>query len=102
MACPGVDELPADKGCQVSCKPEQPGAAHVCARARAKCESLRSCKSFNVNDEGTWATLKQHLVKNGAGTSVAGLTDAYCPPALKERSLQTGDALCPHACSASA
>jgi len=83
MQCPQIDELPRDKGCQVRCQPQGP----VCARARRKCDALPTCKSFNVNDEGTWATLKQHVPGRDRGS---GSSDAYCAPALKERHTDAG------------
>lgn len=86
MQCPGIDELPTDFGCQVSCHKESARDGR-CIRAQRKCGALPACKSINVNDEGTWATLKQHILQRGNHTASGdGATaDAFCAPILKDR-----------------
>lgn len=70
--CPGLDEL-RGPGCQVRC-----GSTAGCERGHRKCEQRQGCGAVNVNDEGTWATLKRRVGSNGA---VAGGEAArWCAP----------------------
>ena len=56
--CPEVDEMRQEPGCQVRCR----GAScpHHGPRAVRK---LKGCDDFAVNDERTWATLKQRRTR---------------------------------------
>ena len=75
--CPGLDEM-RGPGCQVRC-----GGTEGCQRGHRKCQQQRGCGAVNVNDEGTWATLKRRVGRNGA---VAGGEAArWCAPQLQTR-----------------
>ena len=75
--CPGLDEM-RGPGCQVRC-----GGTEGCQRGHRKCQQQRGCGAVNVNDEGTWATLKRRVGRNGA---VAGGEAArWCAPQLQIR-----------------
>jgi len=78
MECRGYDELRADAGCQVKCA----GSAG-CERARRVCTLVAGCKGFSVNDQGTWATLKQHVSRPGRESSSGAAL--FCAPELKDR-----------------
>ena len=68
--CPGLDEL-RGPGCQVRC-----GSTAGCERGHRKCEQRQGCGAVNVNDEGTWATLKR-LADFGEGPEVVKAAEAY-------------------------
>ena len=55
--CPEVDEMRQEPGCQVRCR----GAS--CPHGRDVCRKIRGCDDFAVNDERTWATLKQRRTR---------------------------------------
>ena len=76
--CPGRDEL-RGSGCQVRCA-GTPG----CQRGHQMCARHASCEAVNLNDEGTWATLKRK-VPRGGGRADGSMP--WCPPALKPRQL---------------
>ncbi|KAL1526339.1 hypothetical protein AB1Y20_015053 [Prymnesium parvum] len=78
--CPGVDELPRDFGCQVSC-----GGTADCSRAKEKCAALPGCSHHTVNGEHTWATLKLPRLRGAKGKGARGgesPAEIWCAPPL--------------------
>jgi hypothetical protein len=83
--CPGLDEM-RGPGCQVRC-----GGTDGCQRGHRKCQQQRGCGAVNVNDEGTWATLKRRVGRNGA---VAGGEAArWCAQLQTRQTRQTRQTL---------
>ena len=81
LNCPGFDQLPKDRGCQVRCGSEKPVNGKLCMRARKICAKLPGCVRVNLNQDASWATLK----------GLRGSPLAWCAPAVRP---QTGSAAC--------
>ena len=62
--CPGKDAMPNVAGCQVRCGARLEG----CSQARELCQQIKHCVRFEVNREGTVATLKSFQVYTPAPT----------------------------------